>query len=133
MKSADGEASVGIDQRGTEGRIALRLAADAAGPSGANDEPIPIRRGEVRFHYQALQSGNGGENLFLYVIPLGANGAEVPGRTTFKVPAAHVGDGQWHTQKVEFATVVAQRHASRLLHLPGGRHPGRGADGSGGG
>jgi hypothetical protein len=102
VKSAAGQTSAGIDQRATEGRIALLLSADAAGQSGANGEPIPIRRGEARFHYQALQSGNGGENLVLYVIALGADGAEVPGRTTFKVPAAHVGDGQWHTQRIEF-------------------------------
>jgi hypothetical protein len=64
-----------------------------------------------------LQSGNGGENLVLYVIALGADGAEVPGRTIFKVPAAHVGDGQWHPRKLGF-DYTANPAVTRILIAP---------------
>lgn len=117
VKSLTGQPSVAHDPNAHGGSIALRLSADAAAQAGANSEPIPVRRGEVSFHYQALQSGNGGENLVLYVIALGADGAEVPGRTIFKVPAAQVGDGQWHTQKLDF-DYTANSAVTRILIAP---------------
>ena len=117
VKSPVGQSSAAHDPKAHGGNIALRLIADAAGQSGANGEPIPIRRGEVSFHYQALKSGNGGENLVLYVIALGTDGAEVPGRTTFKVPAGHVGDGQWHAQKLQF-DYTANSAVARILIAP---------------
>lgn len=117
VKSPAGQSSVAHDPNAHGGRIALRLSADAAGQAGANGEPIPVRRGEVSFHYQALKCGNGGENLVLYVIALGADGAEVPGRTIFKVPAGHVGDGQWHARKLEF-DYTANPAVTRILIAP---------------
>jgi len=129
VRGPSGQATVAIDDDAAAGSVAVRLAADAEGVAGINGEPIPVRRGRIRFRYKALASSRGGANLLFDVIGLGASGVEVPGRSRFRVPEPHVGDGALHEGSIEFdfsgnPAVVAILAAARINEAT---EPGAGA------
>ncbi|MCL4202341.1 MAG: hypothetical protein KJ000_07585 [Pirellulaceae bacterium] len=66
---------------------------------GAMLEP---RRGGIEFWYKAVSSDSA--ELCVYAIGMNAEGVEGTGsnRAKFAVPAAHVGDGQWHRGRLKF-------------------------------
>lgn len=102
VRGPAGRSSVAIDPDAAAGSVSVRLESDECGVAGVNGEPLAVRRGRISFRYRAIESSLGGTNLIFDIIALGGSGAEVPGRTRFRVPAEHVGDGRWHEGTVDF-------------------------------
>jgi hypothetical protein len=97
---------VGLSDRAHGGAHGLDLrVTTAAGSAIANSlpdpKPLDTLRGAAVLWYQAVASSVGGRNLSFSVIGIKADGLEA-GRTTYVVPAADVGDGQWHRAVLEY-------------------------------
>jgi len=75
---------------------------------------IPLVKGVARFWYKAIESGSEGDNLRFCVIAMDEKGQSEVGRVQYVVPAAHVGDGQWHEGIVEFD--FSSSSAARYVH-----------------
>ena len=75
---------------------------------------IPLVKGVARFWYKAIESGSDGDNLRFCVIAMDEHGQSEVGRLQYVVPAAHVGDGQWHEGVVEFD--FSGSSAARYVH-----------------
>ncbi len=84
-----------------EGSIALRMETTTDSTAGVTSDSISVKRGKLLFHYKALVSTVGGDNLRFCVIAINQDGIEVS-RAQVAVPAEHVGDGQWHEGSLAF-------------------------------
>ena len=100
-KDPAGKAGAVVDKDAHGGAIAVRLFASAEGTAWLNSDPLPARRGTLKFYYKAVKSDANGANLNVYAIGMNSAGREV-NRIGMSVPAEQVGDGQWHEGSVEF-------------------------------
>lgn len=92
------EAGVELVPGAYEGHNAVRLYSHGSTAAILNQAgPQPVLRGSVSLWYRAVSSAVKGANLAFYVIPFTGAGSEGgAARTAWNMPAAHVGDGQWH-------------------------------------
>lgn len=86
---------------GTSGEVGLNRRWELN--SGRQDDMLSQRRGGLRFWYKAV-AAEPPDALTVQIIPMDAKPQEVggAGRTVWRVPAAHVGDGQWHRGAVAY-------------------------------
>jgi len=92
---------VTITGEAREGSIALRMETTADSSAGVTSDAIQTRRGRAVFHYKALSSSVGGDNLRFCIIAINQDGIEVS-RAQVAVPAEQVGDGEWHEGNLAF-------------------------------
>ncbi len=110
-----------------EGTRALRLlrTADSQGETGLNraweidsgrqGSMLAQRKGAIRFRYKAIDQARPGA-LSVQVIPMTDRPRESGGgRVRWSVPAAQVGDGQWHVG--EFAYDYSESEEVKWVHV----------------
>ncbi|NPV47312.1 MAG: hypothetical protein HPY69_10155 [Armatimonadetes bacterium] len=108
---------------GTSGEVGLNRQWELN--SGRQDDMLSQRRGGLRFWYKAV-AAEPPDALTVQVIPMDAKPQEVgrAGRTVWRVPAAHVGDGQWHRGAMAYDYSEAQDvkwvHVSARLYANSG-------------
>jgi hypothetical protein len=88
-------------QPGTDGEVGLNRGWKLN--SGLQGDMLPQRRGGLRFWYKAVAADQV-DGLTVQVIPMDDKPQEVgaAGRTVWRAPAAHAGDGQWHRGLVAY-------------------------------
>ena len=70
--------------------------------SGEQGAMLDRVRGGIEFWYKAVSAKNA--EMVVCVIPMNSLPLEVagPGRTLFKIPAEHIGDGRWHSARMKY-------------------------------
>ncbi|MBP8954681.1 MAG: hypothetical protein KBI47_19995, partial [Armatimonadetes bacterium] len=84
-----------VREPGTTGEVGLNRGWSPS--SGKQGDMLSLRKGAIRFWYKAV-SADPPDALSVQVIPMSDKPLEVgqAGRTTWKAPSKHVGDGLWH-------------------------------------
>jgi hypothetical protein len=84
----------------TRGEVGLNRAWKPN--SGEQGTMLAALRGGIRFWYRAV-SARPGNALTFQIIPMTKHPVEVGGtRVVWRVPAIHIGDGQWHEGRVAY-------------------------------
>lgn len=105
------DVAIGISPDSRSGKRSLSLVVTGAHVAGVNRSHVPgtdpgaltpLVKGVCRFWYKAIKSGSDGDNLRFDIIAMNDKGQSEIGRQEYIVPAAHVGDAQWHEGIIEF-------------------------------